>query len=178
MTMKADEVVQILLRWRLRIASVAAAIARDVHAADDIFQQVVLAALEDKEQFKDSDHLLAWAIRAARHRAIDLSRRRKMVSLPDKVLDLLEAEWTSPMAAGWPERVEALHRCVSRLGSKARELLQLKYADGLTVLTIAKQVRRSPEAIYQALSRIHRALRECVGRELGAFEGLAGRVVS
>ncbi len=178
MTMKADEVVQILLRWRLRVASVAAAIARDVHAADDIFQQVVLAALEDKEQFKDPEHLLAWAVRAARHRAIDLCRKRKMVSLPDKVLDLLEAEWTSPTSAGWPEKVEALHRCVSRLGTKARELLQLKYADGRSVLFIAKQVGRSPEAIYQALSRIHRALRECVERELGAFEGLSGRVVS
>lgn len=178
MTMKADEVVQILLRWRLRVSSVAAAIARDVHAADDIFQQVVLAALEDKEQFKDPEHLLAWAVRAARHRAIDLSRLCKMVSLPDQVLDLLEAEWTSPLTVGWQERVEALHRCMSRLGTKARELLQLKYSDGLSVLIIAKQVRRSPEAIYQALSRIHRALRECVGRELGTLDGLAGRVVS
>ena len=69
MTMKADEVVQVLLRCRLRIAGVAAAIARDVHAADDIFQQVVLSALEDKGHFRDSEHLLAWAVRAAKHRA-------------------------------------------------------------------------------------------------------------
>ncbi|CAN5179639.1 hypothetical protein BH10PLA2_BH10PLA2_23100 [soil metagenome] len=177
MTMKADEVVQVLLRCRLRVASVAAAVARDVHAADDIFQQVVLAALEDREQFKDSDHLLAWAVRAARHRAIDISRRRKMVSLPVEVLDLLEAEWAGTSTASWSERMESLHRCVSRLGSKARELLQLRYADGLTVLAIAKQAHRTPDAIYQALSRIHRALRECVGRELEVFEGIAGRVV-
>src|SRR6267154_2295332 len=127
MTMKADEVVQVLLRWRLRVAGVAAAIARDVHAADDIFQQVVLAALEDRDQFKDSDHLLAWAVRAARHRAIDLSRRRKMISLPDEVLDLLEAQWANPCQGSWPDRSEALHRCINRLGARARELLQQKY---------------------------------------------------
>ncbi len=148
-----------------------------MHAADDIFQQVVLAALEDREQFRDADHLLAWAVRAARHRAIDLSRRRKMISLPDEVLDLLEAQWANPMPASWPDRVEALHRCVGRLGSRAREVLQKKYADGLAVTVIAGQVRRTPDAVYQMLSRVHRSLRECVARELGVFESVAGRAV-
>ena len=178
MTMKSDEVVQVLLRWRLRVTGVAAAIARDVHAADDIFQQVVLAALEDRDQFKDGDHLLAWAVRAAKHRAIDLSRRRKMVTLPDEVLDLLEAEWASPATASWPDRMEALHRCVGRLGSRARDLLQLKYAEGLTVAVISTQFRRTPDAVYQALSRVHRALRECVARELGSIQSITGKVVS
>lgn len=178
MTMKADEVVQVLLRWRLRVAGVAAAVARDVHAADDIFQQVVLAALEDRGQFRDGDHLLAWAVRAARHRAIDLSRRRKMISLPDEVLDLLETQWANPPVGSWPERMEALHRCVSRLGARARDLLQLKYAEGLAVSVIAKQMRRTPDAVYQALSRIHRALRECVAGELSVFESMTGKAVS
>ena len=158
MTMKADEVVQVLLRWRLRVAGVAAAVARDVHAADDIFQQVVLAALEDRGQFRDGDHLLAWAVRAARHRAIDLSRRRKMISLPDEVLDLLETHWASPPAGSWPERMEALHRCVSRLGARARELLQMKYAEGLAVSVMAKQMRRTPDAVY----RLFQFIRPCV----------------
>ncbi len=178
MTMKADEVVQTLLRSRLRVAGVAAAVARDVHAADDIFQQVVLSALEDCGQFRDADHLLAWSLRAARHRAIDLSRRRKMISLPDEVLDLLEAQWANPISASWPERMEALHRCVGRLGSRARDILQKKYADGLTVLVIARQMRRTPDAVYQALSRIHRGLRECVARELGLYESIAGKAVT
>lgn len=177
MTMKADEVVQVLLRWRLRVAGVAAAVARDVHAADDIFQQVVLTALENTGQFRDADHLLAWAVRAARHRAIDLSRRRKMITLPDEVLDLLEAQWAGPMSASWPERIEALHRCVARVGARSRELLQKKYAEGLTVTVIAAQVRRSPDAVYQMLSRVHRSLRECVARELTVFESVAGRAV-
>ena len=177
MTMKADEVVHVLLRWRLRVAGAAVAVARDVHAADDIFQQVVLAALEEREHFRDGDHLLAWAVRAARHRAIDLSRRRKMISLSDEVLDLLEAEWANPAPASWPDQMEALHRCVARLGARARELLQKKYADGLTVNVIAVQLRRTPDAVYQMLSRVHRSLRECVARELTIFESVAGRAV-
>jgi RNA polymerase sigma-70 factor (ECF subfamily) len=178
MTMKADEVVQVLLRWRLRVAGVAAAIARDVHAADDIFQQVVLSALEDRDQFKDGDHVLAWAMRAARHRAIDLNRRRKVLSLPDEVLDLLEADWVSPAGGSWPERMEALHHCISRLGSRARELLQKKYAEGQSVVVIAGHLGRTPDAVYQSLSRIHKSLRECVAGEIGLIEAITGKVVS
>jgi len=169
MTMKADEAVQVLLRGRLRVAGVAAAIARDVHASDDIFQQVVLAALEDLSQFKDQEHLIAWAIRAARHRAIDVCRKRKMISLPDEILDLLECEWGSEGAGSWSERTEALHRCLARLGSNARAVLQLKYTEGLSVAAISKRMRRTPDAIYQALSRIHRGLRDCVSKELGTI---------
>jgi RNA polymerase sigma-70 factor, ECF subfamily len=177
MTMKADEIVQVLLRSRLRVTGVAAAVARDVHAADDIFQQVVLAALEDKGQFRNSEHLVAWAVRAARHRAIDLCRRRKMVSLPDEVLDLLEAHWTNSTPAAWSDRIEALHHCLAQLGERSRELLQKKYTEGLAVAAIAAQVRRTPDAIYQMLSRVHRSLRECVSHELSLFESVTGKAV-
>ena len=46
MVLEPDTIVQVLLRERLRVTALAAAVVRDVHAADDIFQQVVLAALE------------------------------------------------------------------------------------------------------------------------------------
>ena len=42
--LEPDTIVQVLLRERLRVTALAAAVIRDVHAADDIFQQVVLAA--------------------------------------------------------------------------------------------------------------------------------------
>jgi RNA polymerase sigma-70 factor (ECF subfamily) len=166
MTIEADELVQVLLRERLRVTAIASAIVRDVHAADDIFQQVVLAALEDRDRFREPGHVLSWALRAARHRAIDLARRRRVLSLPDEVLDLLETEWSDPSGPGWSDQMEALHRCVSRLTEPARRLLQLRYAEGLSASIMAGKLRRTPDAIYQSLSRIHRALRDCVGREL------------
>jgi RNA polymerase sigma-70 factor (ECF subfamily) len=174
MTIPAEELVQVLLRERVRVMASAVAIVRDVHAADDIFQQVVLNALEDRDLFREPEHILAWAIRAARHRAIDLARRRRIQSLPDEVLDLLETQWADPAGAGWSDRMEALHRCLSRLAAPARELLRMKYGDGLGAAVIANQLRRTPNAVYQSLSRIHRALRECVGRELSRLAHPAG----
>src|SRR5262245_28319005 len=177
MVLEPDTIVQVLLRDRVRVTALAAAVTRDVHAADDIFQQVVLAALEDRSHFRDTNHVLAWSFRAARHRAVDLARSRHLRSLPDEVLDQLESRWADPAPVAGTDRGEALHRCMGRLGSSARELLQLKYADGMTAAAIADKLRRTPNAIYQNLCRIHRSLRDCVERELTGRESAAPREV-
>jgi len=162
MGLEPDTVVQLLLRERVRLAASAVAVLRDVHAADDAFQQVVLAALEHRGELRDADHLLAWALRSIRHRAVDLARRRKIRPLPTHVLDLLEADWGDPAGLDCPDRVEALKRCIGKLGDSARDLLQRKYFDGMTAVAIAERLHRTPDAVYQRLSRIHRALRACV----------------
>lgn len=166
MVVEPDTIVQVLLRERLRVTALAVTVVRDVHAADDIFQQIVLAALEARSHFRDADHVLAWAFRAARHRALDLARGRHLRSLPDEVLDLLEARCSDPAAAPGSDLGEALHHCLDRLGPPARELLRMKYADGLAAAAIADKTRRTVGAVYQNLCRIHRSLRECVEREL------------
>ena len=166
MTLELDVVVQVLLRERLRVTALAACVVRDVHAADDIFQQVVLAALESRGEFHDAEHVLAWSLRAARHRALDCARKKQIRPLPDEILDLLEAPTSNPAGVAWTDRGEALHLCLDRLAPSARGLLQMKYGEGLTAPTIAARLRRSADAVYQSLSRIHRLLRECVQQRL------------
>src|SRR5689334_8617930 len=103
MGLEPDAVVQLLLRERLRIVAAATAIVRDVHAADDLFQQVALSALEHRNRIRDDDHLLAWVLRTTRHRAIDLARHKQIRQLSTEVLDLLEAGWGDPAGAGCPD---------------------------------------------------------------------------
>lgn len=173
MTPEPDVIVQILLRERLRVTALAASIVRDVHAADDIFQQVVLAALEARAQFREAEHVLAWSLRAARHRAVDLARNRLLRPLPDEVLDLLEARSVDPAGASWSDRSEALHHCLGQLTPSARQLLQMKYAEGLTALAIAERLQRTADAVYQSLSRLHRCLRDCVNRRMESVAATA-----
>jgi RNA polymerase sigma-70 factor (ECF subfamily) len=167
MALEPNGIVQALLPARHRLLTLAVAVVRDVHAADDIFQQVVLSALESRDHFRDTDHLLAWSVRAVRHRAVDLARQRRLRSLPDEVLDLFEARWDDPAGAAWPDRVAALHECVGDLAAPARELLRMKHTEGLATAVIAERLRRTTAAVAQNLCRVHRALRECVERKLG-----------
>lgn len=178
MTLEPDAVVQVLLRQRLRSTALAASVVRDVHAADDLFQQVVLAALEARGEFHDADHVLAWSLRAVRHRAVDWTRRRQIRPLPDEILDLLEAPSGDPVGILLSDRGEALHHCLSLLAPSARGLLQMKYGEGLTAPAIAGRLKRSADAVYQSLSRIHRCLRECVERQLHGANAPVGEATS
>jgi RNA polymerase sigma-70 factor (ECF subfamily) len=178
MPLGPDAVVQVLLRDRLRIAAVAVAVVRDIHAADDIFQQVVLSALQHRDQFQDAGHALGWAIRAARHRAVDLARGRHLRPLPDAVLDRLEAAWADPAEACPSDRAEALHRCLAKLTGPVRTLIGLRYDEGLSAAAIGERLGRSTDAVYQTLSRVHRALRACVEQELARSEAPASGVTT
>ncbi|MBL8793313.1 MAG: sigma-70 family RNA polymerase sigma factor [Planctomycetia bacterium] len=171
MGLSANTVVQVLLRERPRITASALGILRDAHAADDVFQQVVLQALQGQEQFREPEHLLAWALRVARHRAIDALPRHATRCLDGAVLDLLEQQWTAAPAAEVSARVDALHRCLDKLPTTARELLRLRYEDGLRCNAVAERVGRTVEAVYQNLSRIHRQLRQCVEAQLKRTNG-------
>lgn len=171
MGLEADSVVALLLRHRLRLVAAATGIVRNPHDADDVFQQVVLAALETRDQLRDGDHLLAWAVRAVRHRAIDTARRKHLRNLSDRVLDLLVAEWGDPSGTVPSDRVEALWGCLAKLTPSARTLMKLRYFDGLPVPLIAERMGRSPEAVYQLLSRTHRGLRSCVEVETNGAGG-------
>lgn len=171
MAVKADTIVQVLLRERLRMTALAASVVRDVHAADDIFQQVVLAALEHASKFTDATHVLAWSFRAVRHRAVDLARSQQIRPLPDEVLDLLEARAEDPAGPSWSDRGEALHHCLRQLTESARSLLRMKYGEGLTAQAIAERLERTADAVYQNLSRLHRCLRECVEQRMAQRPG-------
>lgn len=171
MGLEADTVVAFLLRHRLRLVAVAAGIVRNPHDADDVFQQVVLSALESRSQLNDPEHLLAWAVRAVRHRAIDSARRKHFGGLSDRVLDLLEAEWGDPSGSVPSDRAEALWGCLEKLTPAARTLMKLRYFDGLPVPLIADRMGRTTDAVYQLLSRTHRALRSCVEVETNGAGG-------
>jgi RNA polymerase sigma-70 factor (ECF subfamily) len=165
MGLEPEQIAQILLRERNRLISLAEGIVCDGHTADDIFQQVVVAALEVRCQFSNPKHLLGWAVTSTRHRAVDAARRWRTCLLTDDVLDLLEAEW-SDSTERISDQAEALSRCLEQLTPTARDLLRLRYEEGLTAPMIARRQGRTADAVYHSLSWIYSVLRRCIQRKL------------
>lgn len=143
-------------------------ILRRGQSCDDVFQQVVLKALEDTSHFADEKHLLYWAIRLARHRAVDLVRADRRVLLDDSVYELLEAEIAETPSEQIAGRLAALQSCLEQISAVNRQMLRLRYVDGLLCDLIARQLNRSIDAVYQNLSRLHRKLRECIEQRIHA----------
>ncbi len=164
MGLSTDILVGFLLRWRLRFVGLANAVVRHHQDADDVFQQVVVAAIEHGSQFVDVDHLQAWAMRTTRNKAIDLAKKKQCKSLSPHVLALLESE--SVEGSGATDRDVALWSCLGKLTEAAKYILKLRYETNLAVPEIASQLGRTEEAIYQMISQSHRALKRCVEIEL------------
>jgi RNA polymerase sigma-70 factor (ECF subfamily) len=166
MPLTENAVVQVLLRERVRLTAAAQVVLRDSHAAEDVYQQVVVQALEARDRIGDATHLLAWSLRAVRHRALDIVRARKAVCLDDDVLQLLERGWAADGDDAVHGRLAALGHCLDKLPEHARSLLRLRYGDGLSCGAVAERVGRTVNAVYQTLSRLHRSLKGCVETRL------------
>ena len=89
----------------------------------------------------------------------------------------MEADWADP-EPGWSDQAEALHRCLGQVAEPAREVLRLRYADGLSAVAIAGKLRRTVDAVYQMLSRTHRAAAEVRGTRAGPRRSTGRRRVS
>jgi RNA polymerase sigma-70 factor (ECF subfamily) len=170
--MDQQALVRAILRDRAKLTAYLWGIVRDVHATDDVFQEVCVRAIAKRESIKDEGHLFAWARRVGRDLAVDHVRRRSASPLlfDDKLLDMLESDWDEKDKIGAAETTEALRRCIGLLPAAGRELLKMRYVEGLKSGQIAEQLNRRIDTVYKTLTRTHRALMECVTRRLSAQE--------
>jgi RNA polymerase sigma-70 factor (ECF subfamily) len=167
MALEQERLLVVLLRERTRLLAYIRAIVRDAHLAEDVFQEAFALALRSREEISDEPHLLAWVRRAARFRAINVLRQRQRLVFDEALLDQLEARW-SELDQPAADRVDALHHCIEELTPHSRELLRLRYGENIKGQALADQLRRNLNTVYVALSRIHRALAECIRRRLVA----------
>jgi RNA polymerase sigma-70 factor (ECF subfamily) len=136
---------------------------RDVHQAEDVFQEVMIKALRMQESFSDEAGLLAWARVSMRNQGVDYVRRagRLDTILSELALDAVSQRLEDGAPAATALKVKALRHCVENLPRESRCLLRMRYDEGRSGRDLAALLRRSEDAIYKALSRLHAALRKC-----------------
>ena len=175
MPLSAEDIVRVLFAARTRISAVVWLLTRDSQAAEDIFQASAVKALGAGVWFETEGQLLSWAQVVARRAAIDWLRRRKPET-PLLDADVLELMGAQAQATATPEgaRVDALRDCLESAPPHARRLLELRYFEGRSCEEVARAVGVKLPAIYQRLSRLHRALKECVERRMAGGPSLLG----
>lgn len=142
---------------------------RDDHLVEEVLQEMALVAVEKKEQIVDAAHFLAWSRTTCRNLALSLIRKRgrRPVMLSNAVLDMLESHWQQRDASSSADLLAALRKCVARLGPRARQIVEMRYAEGLRSGEIAKRLGIKVPTMYVTLMRIHRTLSDCMEQEEG-----------
>ena len=145
-----------------------ARIVRDVSLAEELAQDALVAALEQWPTSGVPDKPGAWLMAAAKHRAIDRLRRRKLIELKhDELSRELEGEAAEPdLDAALDDDIgDDLLRlifiaCHPVLAAEARVALTLRLIGGLTTEEIARAFLVTEPAVAQRIVRAKRTLTE------------------
>jgi RNA polymerase sigma-70 factor, ECF subfamily len=159
--------------WRIESARLIAGLTRIVHdvgVAEDLAQDALVIALERWPESGVPDKPGAWLMATAKHRAIDLLRRGKMLDRKhEEVAYELEAQQEmsqGDLDAGIDDNIgDDLLRlvfiaCHPVLSTEARVALTLRLLGGLTTEEIARAFLVPPSTVAQRIVRAKRALAE------------------
>lgn len=168
--MTQPELAKRLLENRRAIFGFVFALTRDLAAAEEIFQEVSLAILDEAARGTRPENFLAWTRELARHRVADFYRARGRDPLPlsESMVDAVSLSFDEGDLQ--PEAMQArrtsLLECLARLPARARELVEQRYRDRRSPAQIAAAVGWKLSAVHVALSKARRTLAACVESRL------------
>ena len=145
------------------------AIVRDPPLEDDLFQEIALTLWKNFDRYDATRSFGAWArgIAAIKIKEDRRLRARNPQAFPPEVIDAVASGFDADEAAGgWHERETALRACLDQLPQNASKLITERYAQDKSIEAIASGFCLSAEAVYQALSRVRKQLRECIHTRL------------
>lgn len=138
--------------------------------AEEILQETNLVIWRKSEQFQPGTSFFAWSSRVAMFEVLKHRERRgrdKLRFSPEFVEAI--AEEAAEASEHWEERRKALSICIEKLRPRDRELIRRRYAVGENGKSVAEDLGRPINAVYQSLGRIRRVLMECVNRQLASL---------
>lgn len=145
----------------------------DQQVADDLAQEVFVAAYRGLSSYRGTGSLSGWLLGIARNHVLMHFRSRPpstTVSL-DSVLEgirLKALEEDEFDASVEQQRVDALRSCIQSLEPAQRELLARFYYRSEAAEEIARSIGKRAGAIRMLLMRIRRQLRTCIEGKLRA----------
>jgi RNA polymerase sigma-70 factor (ECF subfamily) len=164
-----EDFVQLFTKWQRRLFLFILAQVPNLVDAEEILQETNLVIWRKSHTFRPGTNFYGWCCRIAvlevlKHRE---RYRRSTVPLSDGFIEVIAREARENVDP-LEDRRRALLTCLSRLSPADRELIRHRYAPGETGKSVARTLGRPANSVYQSLSRIRRALLECVKRRLTA----------
>ncbi|GAA4809429.1 RNA polymerase sigma factor [Streptomyces ziwulingensis] len=147
-----------------RVIAAVARIVRDVGIAEELAQDALVAALEQWPGDGVPDNPGAWLTATARHRAVDLVRRRENYARKLAEIGRALPEAVEPVEPAGPDDIDddllrlVFTACHPVLSAAARVALTLRLLGGLTTAEIARAFLVPEPTVAQRLVRAKRTL--------------------
>jgi RNA polymerase sigma-70 factor (ECF subfamily) len=144
-----DSFTELCRRYYGPLVAIGHAIIGDRHLAEDAAQQALAKAAVNLPRLRKAEQFGRWAAAICRNEAKDLVRRRRQIltELPP------EQSVSAPDESG-----EAVKQALSRLPDEAREVIYLRFYDGLSYEQISAVLGISGQAINGRLRRAKKQL--------------------
>lgn len=152
---------------------------RDRHAAEDVVQETLLAALSGEAAFAGRSNLRTWLTGILKHKIVDAIRRSSRESAvgggeeETREFDALFDErghWAE-MPSAWPDPDASLEskqfftkleQCLAALPAKTAQAFMMREHLGLDTSDICKELAITPTHCWVLLYRARMALRLCL----------------
>jgi RNA polymerase sigma-70 factor (ECF subfamily) len=169
-----DAFVALVEAYHRQIRSLLTVLVRDPDDVLELAQETFIFAFERLDQYSPGTNLLAWLRSIARNLARDhfkraTYRRDLMARYMDERLaarahDLLGARTVDA-------RLEHLEICIESMPEEQRRFLRRVHGRGSTMEAVARALGRTGAAVRKQLSRLHKAIRDCIEHRVAAAEG-------
>ncbi|MFO0827306.1 MAG: sigma-70 family RNA polymerase sigma factor [Phycisphaerales bacterium] len=151
-------------------------IAFDKQLVDDVFQDTIVAAWKQIDEFDRTRPIGPWLRGIARNCLLAAARQHRRAIVSDEAvvqhIDGHMSHLDDQPGDTFPERSAALRDCMERLGNDEREAIDLCYVRDMPANRAAEVAHITHDAMRKRLQRARSSLSECLRRHgvLGGVE--------
>lgn len=163
----AEEFVFQLARHERMLRAYIFALVPHAQDADDILQEAKVRMWRSFAKFERGTNFSAWSRKVAFHQVLSYRKRKKRdrLDFSDEFINSVASEHESA-EDHLEQREKVLSSCLAKLPDDQREVLQLRYHEGLSLEAMADKLKRTVAALYRQLSRVRHVLHECVTKNI------------
>ncbi len=169
-----SEIVGLIARHQSRLRGLVRCLLVRPADVEDVLQEINSVLWEKASEFQAGTDFWAWASQIARFKALNHIRKysRDRLVFDDQWLNEL-ADLAEERLSQIDHRRDALEGCLNELPPPQRQLIDLRYAGGHAIESIAEIIGRPQASIRQTLYRVRQTLLACIQSKLEAEGGAA-----
>jgi len=153
----ADSFTELCRRHYPAMVAIAHSVIGDRHLAEDAAQQAFAKAVRQLPQLKNKSKFAGWLAVICRNAALDLVRSTEKLRTVDDLSMI-------PAKSRDDNTTDAVRESISKLSASARELIFLRYYDGMSYEQISAVLGISDQAINGRLRRAKRKMADYLRR--------------